>query len=90
MFPTSKFTTSRYPCVHDTIQTLKSWDFDKVSFFTGRFTFPLDSINRNFLKNLFTKAIKDNAFWYNINNLLDKSLLSTKFTGFYFTNDIIE
>jgi putative methionine-R-sulfoxide reductase with GAF domain len=57
---------------------------------SGQFIFSLDTINRNFLKNLISKVIKDKAFWHNMNKLLDKSLSSTKFVGFYFTNDIIE
>lgn len=86
---TTKFLTCRYPCVHASIQRLKSWNLGKLSFLTGQFIFSFDSINRNFLKNLFFKVITDKAFWFNINKLLHQSVFSSTRTGFYFTNDIM-
>lgn len=89
LFSIRNLDVARFPCIHDTIKRLKSWNFDKINFLTGQFSFSFDSINRNFLKNLFFKRIKDNIAWYNINKIIDRYSFSNSLDGFYFTNDII-
>nr|CAA10850.1 maturase-like protein [Euglenaria anabaena] len=73
--------------IHQTLSQIKSWNPEVNFFFSSKFKSFLDNINKNKLKNIFSKYIKDERYWFEIEKMLTSGFLNLSFEFTYFENN---